>query len=180
MMELNNIERYNLKLTTVDVTDAKFILELRTDPLLARYLSTTGAKIEDQIDWIRNYKIRETQGLEYYFLTRDAQGNALGTTRLSELGGECFELGSWLFSRNAPQGAAILADIITKEIGFEMLGFDCCKFNVRKENKSVLKYHKNYLPKIIGETDLDIFFKLDKSSFNQHKNKFLKFYNNGN
>ena len=176
----NNIERYGLKLRLIEPDDAHFVLKLRTDPVLSRFLSKTDGSLKNQVDWIERYKERELLGEEYYFVVMNSQNESLGTTRLSELSGDCFELGSWLFSRDSPQGSSIIADVITKEIGFDTLGFDMCKFNVRKNNRSVLKYHLNFLPKVVDETDLDIFFTLSKENFNINKLKFLKFYNHGN
>jgi len=176
----SNIEKYGLIFRLIEPGDAAFILKLRSDPSLARFISKTSNSLNDQINWINNYKTREAEGKEYYFVTTTLDGQSLGTSRLSELEGDCFELGSWLFSREAPQGASILADIVTKEIGFDMLDFNFCKFNVRKENKSVLKYHLNFSPIIVDENDLDVYFNLSKENFYKNKNKFLKFYSNGN
>ncbi|WP_316737882.1 GNAT family N-acetyltransferase [Pedobacter aquatilis] len=176
----NIIARYGLRLRLIEPDDASFVLELRNDQTLSRFLSKTSNNLQDQVNWIKSYKEREMQGKEYYFIASDNDDKLLGTTRISELDGCCFELGSWLFSRDAQDGAAIIADIITREIGFDTLGFNCCKFNVRKENKSVLKYHLNFGPSIVDETDIDTFFKLDKENFNKNKYKFLKFYTNGN
>lgn len=173
-LPFNHIDRYGLTLRLVEPEDSEFILALRNDESLGRYISATSLKLEDQVNWIKQYKIRESQGLEYYFITLGPNGERWGTTRLSELNGDCFELGSWLFSSEAPFGVAIKADIITKEIGFDTLNFNACKFNVRKENKSVLKYHSHYHPTIINEDEVDICFKLSAEGFRKVKTRFIK------
>lgn len=173
-LDFDSITRYGLTLRLVDENDALFIHKLRTDPALGQHLSTTSSDPEDQVRWIRRYKERESDGLEYYFISAAQNGERWGTTRLSEISSSSFELGSWLFDRNAPSGTAIKADIITKEIGFEMLGVKNCTFNVRKENKSVLKYHLLFNPIVVDEDELNIFFMLKLEDFVKSKNRFIK------
>lgn len=170
----SSIEKYNIKLRFVEPEDAAFILSLRTNEKLSRHISPTQNDLNGQIDWINLYKEREKLGKEYYFITIGLDGQRFGTTRLSELEGDCFELGSWLFDPNAPTGVAIKADIITREIGFDILGFDYCKFNVKKLNKNVLKYHLAYNPEISFQDDVDINFRLDAISFKKHRDKLIK------
>lgn len=170
------IERYGIKFRFVEVEDAEFILGLRNDARLGKFLSKTSNALSDQENWIEKYKEREKLDEEFYFVVEDLTRTRYGVTRISELKeGTAFELGSWLFSRESPSGMAIKADIIAKEIGFDQLGFKTCKFNVRRENTSVLNYHLRYLPTIVEETDLDIFFNLSKENFNTGKKRFLKF-----
>lgn len=176
---IQHIERYGVVLRLVEPKDAKFILKLRNDEQRSKHLSKTSNNINDQINWINEYKKREALGEEYYFVAVDEQDNPLGTTRLSELNGASFELGSWLFSKDSPVEVAIKADIITKEIGFDWLNFESCKFNVRKENKKVLNYHKHYSPEFVKEDDLNIFFLLNKENFNKVKDKFIKMLSYG-
>lgn len=168
------INKYNLRLRLVDVTDAAFILKLRANKKLNRYLSKTSVELTDQAKWIKQYKIREAKGSEYYFIAIDEKGKKLGTTRIYNIEPNCFEIGSWLFSEDAPDGAAIKADIIGREFGFENLGLDFCKFEVRKENIKVLKYHFRYCPEIIAEDDLNYYFRISKQDFSIYSQKLLK------
>ena len=170
----SSIEKYSIKLRFVEPEDAAFILKLRTNEKLSRHISPTQNDLNSQIDWINLYKEREKLGLEYYFMTIGLEGQRFGTTRLSELDGDSFELGSWLFDPGTPPGVAIKADIITKEVGFDFLGFDYCTFNVRKLNKNVLKYHLGYKPQVLFEDDMNIFFKLNATSFKKHRDKLIK------
>jgi RimJ/RimL family protein N-acetyltransferase len=167
------IEKYGVKMRTVNLDDANFILSLRNDKSLKRFISATSQSIDDQKNWLKKYKERETQNSEYYFIVENLDGDKLGTTRLYNFHDATFELGSWVFKRN--EGTlAIIADILTKEFAFENLGFKVCTFNVRKDNKNVLRYHKNYEPKILRSDDQDVFFELSKADFNKNKNKFLR------
>jgi hypothetical protein len=177
---MKSVSRYGITLRLVEVKDAEFILDLRTNSLLNQHLSPTSTKIIDQLNWIQNYKLREQQGSEFYFIAQDIEGNKYGTTRLYNFDEKSFEVGSWIFSPEAPSGMAIKADIICREIGFDLLNADYCRFEVRKKNKSVVRYHLGYRPKKVNEDELNLYFILSKEDFNSHKIKLLKFIQNGN
>jgi len=172
---MENISRYGITIRLVDLNDAEFILKLRTNSDLNQHISHTSTNIIDQIIWIQNYKLREQHGTEYYFIAVDIEGNKYGTTRIYNIDEKSFEVGSWIFSPESPPGMAIKADIICREIGFDLLNADYCNFQVRKTNKSVLHYHLNYKPKIVNEDEYNIYFILSREDFNTHKIKLLKF-----
>lgn len=173
-LDFKSIERYGITLRLIEESDAEFILNLRTDEKLGKHISPTSSNLNDQINWIRAYKEREARGEEYYFVSIGRNGEQFGTTRLSELDGEFFEQGSWLFDPKAPSGVAIKSDILTKEIGFGILGFDTCKFDVRKSNTKVLRYHRGYQPVVVRENELNFYFNLDKRAFEAHRDKLIK------
>ena len=168
------IEKFNLKLRFVDSTDAEFILNLRTDEKLSAFLSKTSKSISDQINWIEAYKNREAKGLEYYFIAIDQNENRLGTTRLYNFQEDCFEIGSWLFSKEAPPTAAILSDILVRDFAFKKLQSSKCKFEVRKKNQKVLKYHFGYNPEIIAEDESNYYFELSMEKFSSYSSKLIK------
>ena len=45
----------NIKLKLVDIRDARFILSLRTNKDLNKYINPTSKKIGDQVLWMKNY-----------------------------------------------------------------------------------------------------------------------------
>lgn len=160
----------------VTIEDASFIHELRTNPQLSVFLSITKGTVFSQIKWIEDYKKREARGLEFYFITENNKNEKFGVNRIYNISGRVFEIGSWLFKRNSPSGVSILSDISTREYGFNVLNMDEMVFQVRKENKSVINYHKHYLPDLISEDDLNYYFSLNKTTFNRQKFKLLNIY----
>jgi hypothetical protein len=168
------IERYGLQVRLVRFSDAEFIVALRTDPRLSKYISSTSSDIEQQRQWIRNYKQREADGMEYYFIIQ-LQGKPVGTSRLYDIEGNKFVSGSWVFSPQSPPGASILGGIICKEIAFDVLGLERDIGDVRKSNKRVLRYNMSYEPVITGEDDLNIYLEFSKENFNKHKSKHIEF-----
>ena len=167
-----SIERYGLNVRLVNEDDAEFILSLRTDAKLSKHLHDTTNNVELQREWIRNYKIREKSGEDYYFIYT-YKGKLCGVNRLYNIKEHSFTIGSWIFSPESPLGISIYADIILKELGFETFKYKFCLFEVRKGNIQVQKYHSRYNPEVIGESDLDIFYKLSKENFEENKVKYM-------
>ena len=170
------ISKYNLTLRLAELQDADFICQLRVDPVLSKNISKTPGTLADQVRWLEEYKKREQIQAEYYFITEDLDGKKWGTTRIYNLGDDHFTLGSWVFLRDAPHGYSIKADILTKEIGFDLLQYPNCYFDVRKDNKTVIKYHRLFHPEIIKEDALNLYFSLSKENFENNKSKILNLF----
>ena len=54
-------QRYGLHYRLVNETDAEFIVGLRTDNKLKRFISSTERSIERQIEWTKEYKEKVTE-----------------------------------------------------------------------------------------------------------------------
>jgi RimJ/RimL family protein N-acetyltransferase len=67
------LDGYAFRLRPVTDTDAEFILELRSDPGLNRYLHTTSGKLSDQLHWLEAYYGRQN---DYYFVIERIEGCA--------------------------------------------------------------------------------------------------------
>ncbi len=169
------INKYGNHIRLVDEKDAEFIFMLRTDPVLSRFLSKTQGNVNDQKKWIFDYKKREARGEEFYFICIDSQtGERHGLNRIYNFNNDIFELGSWIYRPTLDISKSILGDIAVREIAFEILEFNSCFFEVRKGNKSVIKYHKGYSPELKSEDEYKYYFKLSRESFNIHKQKYLE------
>jgi hypothetical protein len=168
------ITRYDTYLRLAREDDAEFILSLRLNPNRNEFLSSVSQDVNDQINWLKEYKEREKKGEEYYFLVGDISGKLYGTIRLYHFQENKFVAGSWIFREDTPEGLSIKGDIVGRDIAFEELKFNTCLFDVRKNNSRVLKYQKSWNPELIGEDEQNFFFKLTHEKFNQHKLKLLK------
>jgi hypothetical protein len=115
------INKYGLRCRLVQEEDAGFIVRLRTDPVLSRYIHDTSADIMDQIRWIRQYKKREANGEDYYFIFYFAD-EPVGVDRIYNINQTSFSFGSWVFLRGVPFWVPIAGAIIGREIAFETLG----------------------------------------------------------
>ena len=165
------------KMRLVQEEDASFILELRSDILLSKYLNPISKNLQDQKNWIKSYKAREQLGTEFYFVYESIEGEKFGLNRLYNMASDTFELGSWIFKRGIPANLAIKADLVARDYAFNKLGFKKCVFEVRKKNKSVIRYHKLFGAQIIREDDINYYFELHYQSYLFNKLKIFKRFN---
>lgn len=165
------LQGINVNLREVELDDAAFILTLRTDEKKSRFIHQTENNLEKQIEYLKRYKQLDS---EYYFIVERKDGQPLGTERLYDIHETVCTPGSWLMSDEATPAEVLESDILLKEFAFEYLGMQKLSFDVRKRNKSVVKHHKNWGSKIVGESEIDYFFMLDKDIYEKNKAQFLK------
>ncbi len=67
------IQTEHTYLRLINEFDVDFILFLRLNPNLNKFLSVVNGARNEQLDWITNYKQRENDGVEYYFIIMDKQ-----------------------------------------------------------------------------------------------------------
>ena len=137
------MDKYGVHLRLVNVCDAKFIVNLRTDPLLGRFIHDTSPNVEKQCEWIRSYKKRELAGLEYYFIFY-SDNKPFGVNRLYHMEDpDRFTSGSWICLPGTSSEAVLASALIPRIIAFEMLdkkmefGVEGC----HEENKKVIKFN---------------------------------------
>ncbi len=169
------IEGKNINLELVQLEDAEFIYKLRTDENKSRFLSKISGTVKDQEEWIKKYKEREKQGIEYYFIIKSKNGEKLGTVRLYDFKGDSFCWGSWIIKENAPKFAAIESALQVYEFAFYKLGFKRSHFDVRKQNIKVVNFHKKFGAKIVREDDLNYYFEFSKEDYEKIKPRYRKF-----
>ena len=163
----------------VELEDAQFILYLRNNEKLSRYINPTSAEIEDQFNWLKEYKIREKKGEDFYIIClKEDKKTKLGLNRIYDIKGDEFEIGSWVFSPDAGPNNAIFCDLFARSLAFEQLQFKICNIAVKKDNRPVLRYTKSFNPKLIGEDETSFYFDLDYDSFKIQRDKLLKVLNN--
>lgn len=161
----------------VEIEDAEFILSLRSNEKLSRHINPTSNDLEDQVNWLKEYKIREKEGKDFYIicLTEDKK-TKLGLNRMYNITDDNFEFGSWLYSPDAGPNVAILGELFTKALAFEKLNFKICKMEAKKKNTRVVWYAKSYNPKFTGEDELNHYFESDYENFKAHRAKYLKMF----
>lgn len=173
------IEKYGIRLRLVEVEDAEFILSLRVNEKLGRFINSTENDVEKQMEWIREYKKREALKQEFYFITIDEYGKRFGVNRIYDFKDMSFENGSWLFSSSSPIGMSILSELVGRDYGFEELGFYTCRFNVKKLNTTVVNYNLQFCPRIINEDENTIWFELNYDNYKKQRERLLRmFYRN--
>ena len=149
------VDRYGLQARLVEEKDAQFIVDLRTNHH-TRFMSTVSGDLRKQIEWIRSYKKRESEGTDYYFIF-SKDGKNIGLNRIYDIRGNVFSTGSWAFTQEAPFGAAFLAQVICREIAFEELelAYEEDPIGVHVDNINVLKYNFAVGLKDIGRVTIE-------------------------
>ncbi|MCK9617645.1 MAG: GNAT family N-acetyltransferase [Lentimicrobiaceae bacterium] len=169
-------EKYGLQLRFVNENDAEFIVKLRTNPKLGRFIHSTSSDIELQKKWIRDYKQRESEGKDYYFIFFKG-GQPVGLNRIYHIEEDRFTSGSWVFEQNAAFECSIASALIVRIIAFDILGKEI-EFGVEGchvDNKKVIKFNLMIGLKIKGtrieENGEYYTFNLTKQDFEKNKPK---------
>ncbi|OCL92929.1 GNAT family N-acetyltransferase [Arcobacter porcinus] len=168
------IEGKHINLRLVEESDAQFILDLRTDKK-AKYLSKTDNNLENQIKWIRNYKEREKENKEFYFLIENKENEKIGLVRAYNIENDSATSGSWIMIDNATIESTLEGVLLLYGFIFENLEKKKIFFDVRKDNKKVWRFHKSYGAIQIDEDELDYFFEFKKDNFNKMKDEYQRY-----
>ncbi|KGA24619.1 butyryltransferase [Pectobacterium brasiliense] len=175
---VSDISSKTISLRLAKVDDAEFIYKLRVNDKLNKHISSFHGDVNNQKEWLVNYKLKEKNNEEYYYIiTRNDTGQPIGTVRLYDFinKNESFCWGSWILSENKTRSAAIESALLVYEIGFTHLGFIGCHFDVRKNNNLVVDFHKKSGAKVVSENNLDYFFVYSLDAFLKLKEKYKSF-----
>lgn len=154
--------------------DAKFILELRTDPSKGRHLSATSSELSAQVSWLERYVADPSQ---IYFIIEDQNGERVGTVRLYDQQGSSFCWGSWILKAGVPSGYAIESALMVYAFA-RSLGFTAAHFDVRKGNESVWHFHERMGAVRTGETEQDIFYSIDAAAIEATTKRYRRYLPN--
>lgn len=154
-----SLDSKTIFLRLVEPGDAQFIHSLRIDSTYNKYLSKVDDDIEKQRLWLIEYKKREAQELEFYYIIhRKADSIPIGTVRVYDFikDENSFCWGSWILNEKKTKYAALECTVLIYDLAFKSMGFNRCHMDMRKENLKIIEYHKRLGVKIIGETELDL------------------------
>lgn len=172
---MNCIHGKHIRLRLVQLDDAAFILSLRLNDALNQYLSSVSADLDAQETWIIEYKIREKDKREFYFIIESAECEALGTVRLYDFREDSFCWGSWIIKPDAPIYAAVESMLCLYDYAFKFLNFKQSHFEVRKDNIKVNAFHRGYGAILIAEDSLNYYYHLSREKYEAMKIKYKKY-----
>ena len=164
---------YGLETRLVRAEDAEFILSLRTDENLAKNIHSTENDINKHLEWFAKYKVRESEGRDYYFIYFKG-GKRVGVNRIYNIHEYYGTPGSWLCCRDNDPNVSLATYFFAREIQFKMMELDLLVYDVRKANKKVWKMHKMLGAQLVGESDIDYYFVMSKENYYQKRDKVLK------
>jgi len=165
-------EPHLLQVIFAKENDAEFILGLRTNPSKNKYLNYTEPNLENQIIWLNEYKTREERGEELYYIIYE-NNIPVGTIRIYNINENDCTTGSWLFSSNTYQLTPIISELLIYEIVYNILKKSTVLFDVRKENKKVVTYHKLKRITLINEDEENFYYSMSRAEWEESKMKIF-------
>lgn len=174
----------NINFREIEVSDAAFVLQLRTDLEKSRFIHKTENNLQKQIEYIQNYKNKDQ---EWYFIIESKTGEPLGTYRIYDvIDNDDFATGSWIIKNDAPDCTAMESVMLLNKFAFEELGFLRAHFDVRKKNRRVCAFNEKIIGATIIRTGLEageeiVFYSFDKVGHEALKKRYPDFLpsNNG-
>lgn len=135
-----SLEKYNIHVRLVNENDAGFILSLRANPDRTKYMVTLDNDVESQKKWIREYKLREKEGIDYYLTYSKLNGEQIGLNRISHIDyvNKTGKLSSFIAVKGL-EYEAIYMSIIRLEIAFDIIELDYLKGEVGVNNNNAIK-----------------------------------------
>ena len=170
------LESLGLEVRLVNEMDVDYILSLRTNKHLTRFIHQTENDRDKQLAWIRHYKKREYEGREYYFIYF-LDGKAVGLNRIYNIFEYYGTIGSWICSPGNDTEISLATYILMFDLMFEHIELDITLFDVRKVNKHVWKLHKMLGAQPVGESDIDYYFTLNKDTYYKNRESFINLFN---
>jgi RimJ/RimL family protein N-acetyltransferase len=171
-----SFNRYGITARLVTERDTDYILSLRTNKSLTRFIHQTANDREKHLEWFHRYKQRESEARDYYFIY-EKNGVPVGLNRIYNIFEYYGTIGSWLCNPDNPMEVSMATYFMMLDILFEVLDLDLTIFDVRKANKHVWKLHEQLGAKEVGESDIDYYFVMAKPDYLVRRDKFITLLN---
>ena len=150
------IEGNIVSLRAVNEDDASFILSLRCDKKISRYLNPTEFDLDKQREWIRLQRIREG---DYYFVVYLKKTNEpVGLISIYDIKDKEGLLGRWICPFSPLH--ALESVLLVYDFSFYTLGLDLVYTLCVLENEPVSRFHDN-----LGATRLPCIVSIENSKF---------------
>lgn len=165
-----------LVLRNAVVSDAAFILSLRTNPQKSRHLSKVPDDLDAQVAWLIGYEERDT---EAYFIIEDVHGIPLGSVRIYDALGDSFCWGSWILLESAPSFAAIESALMVYTYALESLRFQRAHFQVQKANERVWRFHERFGAERTAENEVQYEYRLSNAALKSSIDRYRRYLPHG-
>lgn len=171
---IGRLEGPNLALRLIQPSDAGYVQKLRTDPTYNSHLSEVRGTVEDQLSWIKEYKVRENEGSEFYYVIERKDGTRCGLVRLYDIGCERLTWGSWILDANKPRKAALESAILSFGVGFDLLDLPEAFVDVRMDNKKALAFYIRLGKKELCRDERNVYFVYRREKFEVDRCRLLR------
>ena len=176
MRDLSSIARVegpNLILRLIEPEDAAYVHSLRSNPAYNTHLSKVTGTVDDQRAWIEDYKSREAEGQEFYYVIVRKDGTRCGLVRLYDVEAESFTWGSWILDENKTRKAALESAVLSFGVGFDALGVQLANVDVRVANEHAAAFYRRLGMVETHRIDGQIFFAYPRARFDTDKKAYL-------
>jgi len=164
-----------VELLPVKPEDAEFIISLRTDPKLSRFLHPTKPNIDLQLKWIHDQIQRA--GDFYYVIYEKSTKSKVGLISVYNCADEHAEVGRWICTEPV---CAVESFMLSCDFVFTQDARRYAVLKVDPENKKVLTFHKTLGAEISDGNNIDVnpdesllTYVLRREIFMELKGKFM-------
>lgn len=169
----------NIYLSLITIKDANYILKLRLNKNLTKYLNKTSSSIEFQKSWLRSYLERNSRKEEYYFKFQIKKKNKfknIGLARVIDLKKKNFHFGSWIIQNGYSKILSIESVLAIYEFAFAKLKFRLNKMWIHKDNKKVILFHKMLGSKKTYSDNKQVYYKFSYKNYLKIRSRFNYFF----
>jgi RimJ/RimL family protein N-acetyltransferase len=160
-----------IDIRSVNENDAEFILKLRTNEKLSKYINKTENNIEKQKIWIKKQLKKEG---DFYFIALDNDENPMGLASIYNIdNNDMAEFGRWISKGNQIQNLEMV--VLLHDLAFFNLGIKELYYVIVKENKKVINFWKRFGAEQKLEYNNGIF---DIIQYNLKKENYIKIREN--
>ena len=170
----NDIIGPYIRLRTATEDDAEFILSLRLNPALNKFLHETDPSVEKQKEWLRAKMDEEN---DYHMIIESLNGEQLGVVALYDINpvDKTFEWGRWIVKPGAPKYTALESALLCCELAFYHLGLDKCVVAPLRESERCVSFLMRFGSTTVREDPEVICFEITKEDFESIREKHWKF-----
>jgi RimJ/RimL family protein N-acetyltransferase len=165
----------NINLRVATENDAEFILDLRLNPLLNKYISQTNPSIEKQRCWIRN-SFEKTN--DFHFIIESKEGKPYGTIAIYDIDYESGVAvwGRWVIKHGSFVFVSVESTILVLYFAFTKLGLKKLTGGANNKNIQVVNFHKIYASISFADENYTWFF-VEESNYLKILRTFKNFHN---
>ncbi|GEM_PF-829093 len=142
----DKVEGKFVNLRSVLESDTEFILKLRLDDTLNKYLNKVENDIEKQKSWIKEQQKREN---DFYFMIERKCGTPIGTISLYNIIKGEGEFGRWVSIGSPVENVESV--LLLHDFGFYKINLELIYSETVRENIKVLNFHKRFGAEVLNE-----------------------------
>jgi len=171
------IQGMNVDLRKIQPSDAQFVVTLRTDPMLSKYLNPIDSRVEKQKEWIQESLLKN----EWYYVVQNKIGERVGLIRGYEWNENSFSFGSFIILPKARLYATFESAILFFETVFNETPVTFCNIFAKKNNFASINLSSRMGAEIVQVDSEYVYSQLTKKRFleklSKNKDPFLRIFN---